>query len=378
MGYHDRIQPPVLLGLNAKERKAYSITEALRCMALIAEGKPVAPCLAFDIHKSLERLMGRSSPGLLIPVLDLNWKRSPMQTSQPNLGGNAVSTIVSNEWIEALRNNLVVSRAGARLISDLNGNVDFPKLTGTSHVYWVSEGETIPETNMELSLVSLRPHDVACRTAVTRRLLMQSSPDVESMVRSDLVSVVSEAIDKAVLTGSGLNNEPLGITSTAGVHHLEIGSNGGALDWEAIVAMETEVSASNADSENCVYLSNAKTRGKLKTTPKVTGQDSFLWRDEINPQNPNQTLGLVNGYRCHTTNLLTDDGTKGAGTNLSTFIFGDFSQILIGEWGVLEVLPNPYGAGYPSGTIELRCMATVGVANRHPQAFAFYSDVVTD
>ena len=376
-GYHDRIQPPIALGLNAKERREYSIIEGLRNIVLVSEGKAAPGCLAFDIHKSLERLMGRSSPGLLIPVLDLNWKRSPMQVSSASLGGNAVSTIVSNEWIESLRNNLVVSKAGARLISDLNGNVDFPKLSGTSQIFWVSEGETIPETNVELSLVSLRPHDVACRTAVTRRLLMQASVDVEAMVRADLVAVVSEAIDKAVLTGSGMNNEPLGIVNTPGVNQLEIGSNGGPLDWEAIVEMETIVAVSNADAENAVYVANAKTRGKLKTTPKVTGQDSFLWRDEINPQNPNQTLGLVNGYRCHTTNLLTDDGTKGNGTNLSTFLYGDFSQILLGNWGVLELLPNPYGAGYPSGTIELRCMATVGVANRHPQAFAVYQDVVT-
>ena len=376
MGYHDRIQPPVLLGLNAKERKEYSIIEGLRNIALVAEGKAAPPCLAFDVHKSLERLTGRSSPGLLVPVLDLAWQRSPMQTSQPNLGGNAVSTIVSNEWIEALRNNLVVSRAGARLISDLNGNVDFPKLTGTSQVHWVSEGETIPETNVQLSLVSLRPQDVACRTAVTRRLLMQSSVDVEAVVRADLISVVSEAIDRAVLTGSGLNNEPQGITNTPGVNHLEIGSNGGPLDWEAIVAMETEVSASNADAENAVYIGNSATRGYLKKTQKVAGQAVMLWESEPGPD-PNTRLGVVNGYTAYCTNLLPSDGTKGTGNDLSTFLYGDFSQVILGNWGVLELLPNPYGAGYPSGTIELRCMATVGVANRHPQAFAVYQDVAT-
>ena len=377
MGYHDRIQPPVCLGLNAKERREYSITEAVRNLMLISEGKPVAPCLAFDIHKSLERLTGRSSPGLLIPILDLAWGRSsPLQTSQQHLGGAAVGTIVSNEWIESLRNNLVVSRAGARVISDLSGHLDIPKLSGTSQVHWVSEGETIPETNVQLSLVSLRPQDVACRTAVTRRLLMQSSVDVEAMVRADLVSVVSEAIDKAVLTGSGLNNEPQGIVNTAGVNQLAIGANGGPLDWAAIVAMETEVSASNADSGAAVYIGNAATRGYLKKTQKVVGQAAMLWETEPGAD-PNTRLGVVNGYTAYCTNLLPSDNVKGNGTNLSTFIYGDFSQILIGEWGVLEILPNPYGAGYPSGTIELRCMATVGTCLRHPEAFAVYSDVAT-
>ena len=92
---------------------------------------------------------------------------------------------------------------------------------------------------------------------------------------------------------------------------------------------------------------------------------------------PNTRLGVVNGYRGYCTNLLPSNGVKGAGNDLSTFLYGDFSQVILGNWGVLELLLNPYGAGYPSGTIELRVMATVGTCLRHPQSFSFYSDVAT-
>ena len=188
MGYHDRIQPPVCLGLNAKERQQYSITEAVRNLMLISEGKATPPCMAFDVHKSLERLTGRSSAGLLIPILDLAWGRSTMQTSQPNLGGNAVGQVLSSDWIPALRSKLISARAGARFLADLSSHVDFPKQTGVSEIHWISEGQTIPESNLTLDVVSLKPSDVGAIVPVTRRLLMQSSLDIEGLIREDLVA----------------------------------------------------------------------------------------------------------------------------------------------------------------------------------------------
>jgi len=37
--------------------------------------------------------------------------------------------------------------------------------------------------------------------------------------------------------------------------------------------------------------------------------------------------------------------TNGTGINLSAVLFGNWSDLMIGEWGVLEILPNPYANG---------------------------------
>ena len=375
MGYHDRIAPPIALGLNAKERKEYSILEGLRSMVLISEGKPVPPCMAFDIHKSLERLTGRSSPGLLIPVLDLHWKRSPMQVSSASLGGNAVGQVLSSDWIPALRSKLISARAGAKFLTDLSSNVDFPKQTGVSEIHWISEGQTIPESNLTLDLVSLKPSDVGAIVPLTRRLLMQSSLDIEGLIREDLLSCIAQAIDDVVFNGSGVN-QPLGLLNHPEVSELAIGANGGALDWSHLVQMETEVAVGNVDTEQCCYVTNAAVVGKLKTTAKVVGQDSFLWQTQLNPLT-NERLGVLNGYPGLLTNIIKNDRNKGSASGLSSIVFGDFSQLLIGEWGVLELLLNPYGAGYPGGVVQIRAMATIGCALRHPQAFCRITDVVT-
>jgi HK97 family phage major capsid protein len=50
-------------------------------------------------------------------------------------------------------------------------------------------------------------------------------------------------------------------------------------------------------------------------------------------------------------------------------LFGNFSDLIIGQWGVLDVLVDPYTLG-TSGGIRIRVMQDVDVAIRHAESFA--------
>jgi len=202
---------------------------------------------------------------------------------------------------------------------------------------------------------------------------MQGSVDVEALIRFDMLQSLALGIDLAAVAGTGINNQPLGILNYPGVNSVSIGANGGAPTWSHLVQMETEIAVDNADDGTCYYLTNAQTRGKLKTTAKVTGQDVFLWTDSPIEKG----IGMVNCYGAAVSNQVPSNGTKGNGTNLSSIIFGDFSQLLIGTWGVLEILPNQFGQGYPSGVMQLRSMIDADVQLRHCESFAVITDAVT-
>ncbi|MFM6052928.1 MAG: phage major capsid protein, partial [Sphaerospermopsis kisseleviana] len=152
--------------------------------------------------------------------------------------------------------------------------------------------------------------------------------------------------------------QPTGILNQANVPTVALGTNGAAPTWASIVQMETELAQDNADVGSLGYLTNAKVRGKLKTTVKnPVGTDSdWIWENGTDP-----VIGMLNGYMAGVSNQVPSNLTKGTGTNLSAIIFGNFADILIGEWGVLEILPNPYGSGYDSGSIEIRALQTVDV-----------------
>jgi hypothetical protein len=51
---------------------------------------------------------------------------------------------------------------------------------------------------------------------------------------------------------------------------------------------------------------------------------------------------------------------------------------MIGEWGVLEILPKPYASGaYEAGAVQIRAMQTIDVAVRHAESFAVMKDALT-
>jgi Phage capsid family len=55
----------------------------------------------------------------------------------------------------------------------------------------------------------------------------------------------------------------------------------------------------------------------------------------------------------------------------SAILFGDWSQVVLPTWGLLEVGANPYQAvGFRAGIIGVRCFAAVDVAVLRPGSFA--------
>ena len=108
-------------------------------------------------------------------------------------------------------------------------------------------------------------------------------------------------------------------------------------------------------------------RGKLKATPKVSGQNGFIWDGTDTP---------LNGYRAAVTNAVPSNGTKGTGTNLSSIIFGNFQDLVIGMWGGLDLVVDPY-TGSNAGTVRVVALQDVDVALRNTVSFATMTDAIT-
>ena len=64
----------------------------------------------------------------------------------------------------------------------------------------------------------MSPKTLGAFTDVTRQLMIQSSLDVENLIRNDLAGSMAIAIDNAALEGSGSSGNPTGITNTTGIN----------------------------------------------------------------------------------------------------------------------------------------------------------------
>jgi len=55
-------------------------------------------------------------------------------------------------------------------------------------------------------------------------------------------------------------------------------------------------------------------------------------------------------------------------------LFGDWNEVVVGEWGVLEVEVNPY-ANFQAGIIGVRAIYSMDVGVRRPFAFSLATSI---
>ncbi len=364
-----RQDPQTDLGLNAGERKQYSLSRAIlsRCDEHVDAG------FERECSKTIAVRLGENPRGIYIPwdmMAPLKRGTRELTAGTDTAGGHLVATEhLGDEFIELLRDQMIATQSGARFMTGLVGDLDIPKLTTGGTLEWLAESGALTGGDQVFGNVTLTPKTAGAKTQMSRKLLQQSSPDVENVVREDLRLVVQTGIDSAVWNGSGAGNQPTGIRNQAGVASVSMGSpDGGPLTWAKLVEFETVVANLNALLGTLSYVTNSKTRGKLKTTAKDTGSGLFLWAEGSTP---------LNGYGALVSNSIPSNLVEGSsGATLSSMIFGNWRDVFIGQWGVLDIQADPFTAG-DSGAIIIRMFQSVDIAVRHAQSFAVADDIVT-
>jgi len=361
------------IGMSKKDVNRYSLVRAIRAAA----NKDWRGAeLEKEASDATAQRLGIDPQGFWVPQDWLEKRSAPrreyrqdMVVGTDDYGGYLVDTdLQSQNFIEMLRNMMVLRVAGVRFLGGLVGDVAIPKQTGGATAYWVAESGAPTESNQTVAQVAMTPHALGAYTDISRKLLKQSSVDVESFVREDLAQVIAIAIDLAGLHGTGTNNQPTGIEKTSGIGSVVGGTHGAAPDWADIVNLETEVGTDNAAIGRLAYVTNAKVRGKLKQTAKVASTAGMVWEAGNTP---------LNGYPALVSNQVSSSLTKGSsGAVCSAIFFGNWSDLIIGQWGGLDVLVDPY-TGSTSGTVRVVALQDVDVAVRHAESFAAMLDALT-
>lgn len=350
------------IGMTDKEQREFSL---LRAMSAAATGKWDKAGLEREVSEELEKRHGRAAAGFFVPT-DLI-ARAYSKGYAAN-GGNVIENDFREDlFIELLRNRLAVAQLGATVLDGLVGDITIPKhLTGNT-VQWVYENGSASESNATFGQMSLKPKTITANTELSRKFILQSSLSAEQFARSELLKAMMLGIDLAAINGKGTGNEPTGILNTAGIGAVEIGANGGAPEWKHIVALESAIAAANADIGDLAYITNARVRGLLKTKLKADGVSGYIWQDGATP---------LNGYRCAVSNQIPSNLTKGtAANNCSPLIFGNWSDLMIAHWGVLDVIVDPYTKS-TAGAVRITTLQDVDIAVRHVESFAAIKDIV--
>lgn len=358
--------PTADIGLDKKEVRRFSVMRALNALANPGDvAAQRAAAFERECSDAAAQKLGKQARGFMIPY---EVQQRDMTVGTATAGGNLVATdLLSGSFIDVLRNALVLPGLGAQMLTGLVGNIAIPKQTGAATAYWVAESGAPTESQQTIGQVTMAPKTVGAYTDVSRKLLLQSSIDVEGLVQRDLAAVLGLAIQQAAISGSGASNQPSGLLTLI-TPSVVGGTDGDAPTWAHIVELESDVAVANALVDNMAYLTNAKVRGKLKTTSKVSGQNGFVWDDGTTP---------LNGYRAAVTNAVPSNLTKGAASGVaSAIVFGNFADLVIGMWGGLDLMVDPY-SNSTSGTVRVVALQDVDVAVRYAESFATMVDALT-
>lgn len=105
-------------------------------------------------------------------------------------------------------------------IFDTAGPLRIPKVTSGATVGFVGESELIPEGDVDFGEVKLMPSDRKSLKVLIRfsnELLRQSVIGLDAALRTRLVTDVSNALDSALLKGTGANKSITGLINQPGV-----------------------------------------------------------------------------------------------------------------------------------------------------------------
>jgi HK97 family phage major capsid protein len=314
------------------------------------EGRALTGAAA-EYSQETERRTGRKAEGIYVPLAALEQRVSTTATAPEIVPVDHRA----DQYIDPFRNSLLARRLGVRVLSGLSGNVSIPKHgTGTT-VGWVAENAALSASDMTFDPVTLAPKHAGGLSEMSRQLIMQSSPDIENLVRADLSFMLAQAIDSALILGGG-SNQPVGVLSTSGIQTANLAT----LSWANVLAMAQKLDLVNANAVN--WLGSTKVKAKLQGTLKAASTAVYLMEGGKMADIPGQFTNQV--------------PEKTGSPNTGRLILGDWSQVLLGIWSELDILVNPYAeTAYSKGNVLVRAMSTVDVALRHANAFVVADDI---
>ena len=323
-----------------------SIVEAI---AAHAENRSLTGALAE--YNAEQKRQGVQAKGVLIPQ-SLFEKRAAQTTT--TAAGIVPEDFRADQFVGLLRNSMVVQSLGARVLPNLRGDVTIPRQATTSTAQWLAEGDALTDSGMTFNSIGLKPKHVGAITELSRQLLQQSNPSIEALVRDDFINVVSLAIDKALIHGDGVK-EPEGLlTAATGTGTLA------TLSWATVLTVLQGLALKNIMPN--AWLTHPKVATILRKTLREAGLPGYLLDN-----------GQLAGVPVAVTNQLAE---KAGAPAKGRIIVGDFSEMIVGTWGSVDILTNPYAEGpYSRGAVQVRILTTCDMVPRREDAFTVIEDI---
>lgn len=289
------------------EKRNFSLLNAIRAIAENRSLDPIAQAVVLEGQNEM-----RSRSLSLVGQIQLPSNYEERAITVQTEGEDVVATNLM-DVMGSLKAKNVLVKAGARVLENLRGDVQFP-LSSSANCQWSDEVSETPTTDLTFTHVKLSPKRLSCVVDVSKQFLLQDSASAEQVIREEILSSINSKLEKTFLSDvQGTNNMPEGIFYNGGTPLLEVSK------FADVTNLEAEVENANVDGR-VVYLLSPKAKAGFRNMVKGDKTTNLVYEN-----------GSIDGTESMSTSNIKD----------KNFAYGDFSNVVIANWGNLDLTVDP-------------------------------------
>lgn len=240
--------------------------------------------------------------------------------------------------LEPLRAKNVLVEAGAKYLTNLVGDVQVP-IMSASNVGWAGEVADAASGDPAFTHVTLQPKRLTAYIDLSKQFIAQDSLAAEQLIREDLVKAINNKLEATILGNeSGSTTQPQGMFDAISATSVSA--------FSGICSLEADIEDANVNGD-CVYVMSNKAKAALRAMNKGAKSTELVYEN-----------GEVDGVKALNTSHISD----------KKYLYGDFSNLAIGQWGALDLTIDPYTLAR-SGQIRIVVNAYFDAKILRPTAF---------
>ncbi|EFE3399322.1 major capsid protein [Escherichia coli] len=223
--------------------------------------------------------------------------------------------LLTESYVEMLLPQSVLGRLGVTVLSGLNAPIAVPKMTTSSvdAFGFVDENGAAPESKAEFANVKMAPKTFAGGNPISRQSL-KTVPNIATLITDHINKAVRIKLEQLILSDKDNTRGPAGL-----VKQLVDGgrvTKKAAFSYKDFLKEIAALTDAGVPAQAIKFAMSGATAAELESTLKDNGVSGYIIEN-----------GKLAGYDVVTSGVIPADH----------IVLGDFSGIMIGEWGGLEL-----------------------------------------
>lgn len=223
--------------------------------------------------------------------------------------------LLTESYVEMLLPQSVLGRLGVTVLSGLNAPIAVPKMTASSvdAFGFVDENGAAPESKAEFANVKMAPKTFAGGNPISRQSL-KTVPNIATLITDHINKAVRIKLEQLILSDKDNTRGPKGL-----VKQLVDGgrvAKKAAFSYKDFLKEIAALTDAGVPAQAIKFAMSGATAAELESTLKDNGVSGYIIEN-----------GKLAGYDVVTSGVIPADH----------IVLGDFSGIMIGEWGGLEL-----------------------------------------